>query len=422
MTDDRYLIISADCHAGLPCEEYRPYLDAQVPRAVRRLRRRAARASATSGWPTAASTSTHWETRTPKVCAARSIPPSATRSSTATASRARCCSPTPTRSPAARRRRSARGSRPPTSPIPSSRSPGARAHNRFLAELCSHSPERRAGVALVPITHDVDRAVAEIEWAAANGLRGGILVPTMWRDHTPYLDPMLRAGVGRVRGARHAGAHALRVRAAGRVPGERRRLPRRGRVVGRAADVVPPVRRRVRTASEPEVLRHRVGRVLGARSHVEVGHVPRRRPHDEEDGRPARGQGVRGCRASTSARNIFIGASTMSREEIRRRYAIGTDTVMWGNDYPASRRHVAAHRRQAARNLPRRPGRGLRRSCSAGPRRACTASTSTRSRRSRSASGPTPADLGQDPSRAVDPEEVKQGRWWKEGLVPPGTV
>ena len=33
-------------------------------------------------------------------------------------------------------------------------------------------------------------------------------------------------------------------------------------------------------------------------------------------------------------RNVFIGASTMSREEIRRRYAIGTDTVMWGNDYP----------------------------------------------------------------------------------------
>jgi hypothetical protein len=24
----------------------------------------------------------------------------------------------------------------------------------------------------------------------------------------------------------------------------------------------------------------------------------------------------------------------MGREEIRRRYAIGTDTVNWGNDYP----------------------------------------------------------------------------------------
>ena len=27
--DERYVIISADAHAGLPCEEYRPYLDPQ---------------------------------------------------------------------------------------------------------------------------------------------------------------------------------------------------------------------------------------------------------------------------------------------------------------------------------------------------------------------------------------------------------
>ncbi len=32
--------------------------------------------------------------------------------------------------------------------------------------------------------------------------------------------------------------------------------------------------------------------------------------------------------------NIFIGASTMSKEEIRRRYVIGIDVVMWGTDYP----------------------------------------------------------------------------------------
>ena len=34
---------------------------------------------------------------------------------------------------------------------------GARAHNRWLAELCSESPERRCGVATVPILHDVER-------------------------------------------------------------------------------------------------------------------------------------------------------------------------------------------------------------------------------------------------------------------------
>ena len=28
--------------------------------------------------------------------------------------------------------------------------------------------------------------------------------------------------------------------------------------------------------------------------------------------------------------------------------------------------------------------------------------------------GPTPADLGQDPARRTDPDEVRQARWWKE--------
>ena len=38
---ERYTIISADAHAGLPCEEYRPYLDAGLPPPVRRLPGRA---------------------------------------------------------------------------------------------------------------------------------------------------------------------------------------------------------------------------------------------------------------------------------------------------------------------------------------------------------------------------------------------
>ena len=40
---------------------------------------------------------------------------------------------------------------------------GARAHNRWLEEFCATSPARRAGVALLPITHGVDEAVKEIE-------------------------------------------------------------------------------------------------------------------------------------------------------------------------------------------------------------------------------------------------------------------
>ena len=35
---------------------------------------------------------------------------------------------------------------------------GARAHNRWLAELCSDSPDRRCGLAIAPILHDIDAA------------------------------------------------------------------------------------------------------------------------------------------------------------------------------------------------------------------------------------------------------------------------
>ena len=47
---------------------------------------------------------------------------------------------------------------------------GARAHNRWLEEFCSTSPERRAGVARVPITQGVDEAVKEVEALAERGL------------------------------------------------------------------------------------------------------------------------------------------------------------------------------------------------------------------------------------------------------------
>ena len=41
---------------------------------------------------------------------------------------------------------------------------GARAHNRWIAEMCQMAPERRVGVALVPATWDVDEAIREVHW------------------------------------------------------------------------------------------------------------------------------------------------------------------------------------------------------------------------------------------------------------------
>ena len=66
---------------------------------------------------------------------------------------------------------------------------GARAHNRWLADFCAQSPDRRIGVAIVPILFDIDAAVAEIRAARTLGLRG-ILIPTRWFDQPAYHDPV----------------------------------------------------------------------------------------------------------------------------------------------------------------------------------------------------------------------------------------
>jgi predicted TIM-barrel fold metal-dependent hydrolase len=64
---------------------------------------------------------------------------------------------------------------------------GAQAHNRWLAELCSHSPRRRCGVALVPITAPIDAVLTEIRSAKASGL-GAVMIPARWCNQTPYHD------------------------------------------------------------------------------------------------------------------------------------------------------------------------------------------------------------------------------------------
>ena len=53
---------------------------------------------------------------------------------------------------------------------------GLQAHNRWLLDFVSEAPERRAGIAQI-FLGNVEASVAEIEWAAESGLRGGILVP-----------------------------------------------------------------------------------------------------------------------------------------------------------------------------------------------------------------------------------------------------
>ena len=124
----------------------------------------------------------------------------------------------------------------------------SQAHNRWLADFCAKQPDRRIGVAVVPILHDIDAAV-EPRSTPCHELGPG-------RRHDP--DPVdrragvprspLRAGVVADRGARPGAAHALRRRARpttsrARLHGD---LRDRGVLVGGPSAVGAALVRRVR--------------------------------------------------------------------------------------------------------------------------------------------------------------------------------
>jgi len=65
---------------------------------------------------------------------------------------------------------------------------GVRAHNRWLAEWCAQLPDRRAGVAQI-FLNCLEDAIADVRFAAEHGLRGGILLPAVPPD-APWLEPL----------------------------------------------------------------------------------------------------------------------------------------------------------------------------------------------------------------------------------------
>jgi len=65
---------------------------------------------------------------------------------------------------------------------------GARAHNRWIAEFCQMAPERRCGVAVVPLLFDIDEAIKEARWARRQDMRS-VMIPVMWHDYPGYHHP-----------------------------------------------------------------------------------------------------------------------------------------------------------------------------------------------------------------------------------------
>jgi predicted TIM-barrel fold metal-dependent hydrolase len=224
---------------------------------------------------------------------------------------------------------------------------GLRAHNRWLADFCLESEGRRAGVFQLML-HDIDEAVAEIRRAVDAGLRGGLLLPgappgsglppLYYHD---YYDPLWTAceELG-VPVNCHSGGAAPRT-------GDRpeddmffllemkwwdQRLLRH-LILGGVLERHPALKV-VFTESGanwiPRLLRSLDAYHAAMRSTGGDGEVAYRASHVVDDlSLPPSGYWRRQC---------YVGASFMHVSEVAERDRIGVDKIMWGSDYP----HVEA--------------------------------------------------------------------------------
>ncbi len=221
---------------------------------------------------------------------------------------------------------------------------GARAHNRWMAELCQMAPERRAGVAIVPALWDVDEAVGEVRWARDNGLRG-VLLPCVWGKLSPYhhpvYDPLWAAcqDLGLVVHF-HSGAAPTQDYFGGSLFGDgAAQLP--GAVGIYISEVAwwnaRPLTFLIWGGVFERFPRLKVaiteGTSIWVPSYLEL--LDQRysvTPYSAKLGDYTSHMSLKP--SEYFARNVRVGASCMPRREAELRHEIGLGNIMWGSDYP----------------------------------------------------------------------------------------
>jgi predicted TIM-barrel fold metal-dependent hydrolase len=172
VSDERYLLLSADCHAGASLDAYREYLDPEWRGEYDAWRGRYSNpfrdlqgGGRTRNWDgERRQHELEADGVVGEVLFPNTVPPFF-----------------PTGAVIAR---------PPSSETYPRRRAGIRAHNRWLVDFCADAPGRRAGVAQL-FVNDVDDAVAEVGWAKEHGL-ASVLLPGNPDDTAlpPYYDAL----------------------------------------------------------------------------------------------------------------------------------------------------------------------------------------------------------------------------------------
>lgn len=287
---------------------------------------------------------------------------------------------------------------------------GARAHNRWLEEFCATDPVRRAGVALIPVTHDVDEAVREVEALAGKpGIRG-VMIPTMWHGFPAY-------------GTDHYDRFWAACAEAGLVvhthSGEAD-FPSYGENVAMYVAEVPFWTHR---ALWQLLFSGKLDKFPGLKYAVVecgswwVGDLLWKTDVNFGASNKIKKMSSRMKGLLTKlpsqyfGESIFIGASTMSRYEIRKRHVNGIDALMWGTDYPhpeGSWPHTVERLENDFRDVSIEDTRrllGLNAVDCYGLDLAGLQAVADRI-------GPSPADLHQDPDLRTPTDAKRTARWW----------
>jgi predicted TIM-barrel fold metal-dependent hydrolase len=238
---------------------------------------------------------------------------------------------------------------------------GARAHNRWLADFCATNPHRRIGVAVVPVTAGVEDAVHEVLAAAELGLRG-VMIPTRWFDQPAYLDAVYEPFW-----AACAEANMVVHTHSGAGPSDYPMGP--GIVPIYAAEAWwwaarpfwvlllsgvferhPTLRYSIAENGAwwvPDIVKRMDEKWLGGHNTRKFGDIFK--------------QDLAMKPSEYVARNCFFAASTPGVDEIERRYEIGVDNLLWGNDlphpegtYPHTRKWIAERFRDVPEDEARR--------------------------------------------------------------------
>lgn len=218
---------------------------------------------------------------------------------------------------------------------------GLQAHNRWLVDFCNDAPGQRAGVVQINL-HDIEASVAEIRWARDAGLRGGVLLPgtppgcDVPQLFDPYYEPLWQVCEELEMPLNHHTGSASPPMGPNDVDAvvfllevswfAHRALTHL--IVSGALERHPALKlvfTEQGTAWVPEELAkldYFFDRMSGAGGSQE-----------QEWGRSVVGR-LSLKPSEYWARQCHIGASFIRPHEVKMRHAVGLDRIMWGSDYP----------------------------------------------------------------------------------------